>query len=547
MRISSTSHGHPRTEGDRSDDAFRVQQKDGRLIAVLADGVGSSKEGGVAARRAVDMMVDYYLSRPSAWSPHRALAEFAKQINQILYQESLIRHASPELLCTLSVVAMEGGKLYGLNVGDSPVYLFRKDTLSLLSKSHTMPGEDMRHVLTRALGLEPTVVPDAFELPIQDHDLVLLCSDGVSNALDDGILANLLRRQGAARVLVAEAVEQWEHNPEVRDDASAIVLDVVERGWEAAAGQRPLEVLGALRAGQIIDEHTLLRPMQEGERVWLASDTNGTRVVFKFPAIEALEDEGRRDGFLRELWQATRIESPDFVRAWIPAQGALRYYAMEYIEAPTLDEMLRRSPLRLEEVVQLAHFLLRTSQLLLSRDYAHGDIKPENILAVRTAERVRFVMLDLGSAAELFSVRSRAGTPSYLAPERFHDAPLSERTEVYAIGATLYRSLTRTFPYGEIERFQTPSFERQPKPVNRLNSTVPDWLAVVVARAVQADPAQRYQSFSEMLYELDNPEKVAPLHAKHAGLLERDPVLFYKTLCLLLLGLNIFLAWRLNR
>ena len=103
MKIQSTTHGLPRREGGTSQDACRVLLRDGRVIAALADGVGSSQEGGAAAQRAVDMIVDYYVARPQAWSPRRALTEFVTQINRILHQEALLRHGSPELLCTLCV------------------------------------------------------------------------------------------------------------------------------------------------------------------------------------------------------------------------------------------------------------------------------------------------------------------------------------------------------------------------------------------------------------------------------------------------------------
>src|SRR3954469_8868530 len=124
MKVQVTTHGVPRRSDSPSEDAFRVHEGDGRIIAVLADGLGSSKAGGLAARRAVDMLVDYYLSRPQAWSPRRALTDFAAQINRVLHEESLAIHGSAELLCTLSAVALEGGRLYGFNVGDSPVYLW---------------------------------------------------------------------------------------------------------------------------------------------------------------------------------------------------------------------------------------------------------------------------------------------------------------------------------------------------------------------------------------------------------------------------------------
>src|SRR3990170_70784 len=106
MNIQSTVHGIPRDPTRASEDAFRVQERDQSVLAVLADGLGSSKEGGAAARRAVEMFHDYYFTRPKAWSARRALREFANQINRLFHQESLQRHGSPELLCTLSVAAV---------------------------------------------------------------------------------------------------------------------------------------------------------------------------------------------------------------------------------------------------------------------------------------------------------------------------------------------------------------------------------------------------------------------------------------------------------
>jgi serine/threonine protein kinase len=251
--------------------------------------------------------------------------------------------------------------------------------------------------------------------------------------------------------------------------------------------------------------------------------------------------EALRDAFIREAWNATRLTSPDLVRAWLPETETLRCYAMEFVDAPTLRTALQAGRLGVEEARELGTFLLRVGQFLLSHDLAHGDLKPDNILVLRSPAGVVFRLLDLGSAAELFSVTSRAGTASYLAPERFRGAALSERTEVFAIGVTLYEALTGTYPYGEIERFQTPRFDSQPRRVARLNPAVPDWLDSTVMRAVEADTERRCQNFSEMAYALAHPAEVVPHHRKDSPLLERNPLLFYKLLCLLLLGLNLAL------
>lgn len=542
MKVQATAHGAPRRPQLPSEDAFRVHEADGRVIAVLADGLGSSKAGREAARRAVDMLIDYYLARPQSWSPRRALTEFAAQINRLLHDESLAVHESPELLCTLSAVALEGGRLYGFNVGDSPVFLWRQGELRQLSHLHTVAQPGMEHVLTRAIGLEPSVEPSPFECELADGDIVLLCSDGVANALPADTLSSLLARRAAARTLVASAAEIAAERPELQDDASAIVLEITQRGWNGDSAPRPLEVLPALRAGERVDGYTLVRSLQEGDRVWLATHDDGARRVLKFPPLEARDDDVRADAFIRELWRAARIDSPDFARATTPDGGSLRYYAMEFIDAHTLRETLRRKPLRAEDAIELARFLLRAGQTLLGRDLVHGDIKPDNILVLADASAPRFQMIDFGSAAELFTVTSRAGTPSYLAPERFQGAALSERTEIFAIGVTLYEALTRSYPYGEIERFQTPRFDHTPRKPSRGNPAIPPWLEEIVLRALSPDPARRYQHFSEMAYDLDHPETVAPFTRGDASLLERDPLRFYKCLSIVLFLIALILA-----
>ncbi len=546
MKVQSTTHGAPRSPASPSEDAFRVHQGDGRVIAVLADGLGSSKAGGAAARRSVDMLVDYYLARPQAWSPRRALAEFAAQINRVFHLESQLLYGSPELLCTLSAVALEGGRLYGFNVGDSPIYLWRRGALRLLSQAHNVAQPGMEHVLTRAVGLESSVEPAAFECDLEDGDVIVLCSDGVSTALSNEALASLLTRRAAARTVVSAALDIATEHPELADDTSAIILEVEQRGWSGEADPRPFEILPALRAGERIDRYELVRSLQEGDRVWLARLDDGARHVLKFPPLEARDDEARADAFIRELWRAARIDSPDFVRALTPAEGSLRYYAMEFVDVPTLRESLKKQPLRAEDAASLGRFLLRAGQFLLSRDLVHGDLKPDNILVLGESP-ARFQLIDFGSAAEIFSITSRAGTPSYLAPERFHGGALSERTEIFAIGVTLYEALTRTYPYGEVERYQTPRFDHPPKPPSRFNPVIPPWLEAIILRAISPDATHRYQHFSEMAYDLDHPETVVAYARRDASLLERDPLRFYKCLSFVLFLISIALAAALLR
>jgi serine/threonine protein phosphatase PrpC len=538
MKVHPTSFGLASGKDGESHDAFAVKAWDETVIAVVADGAGSSLGAREAAQRAVRSLVGCYETRPRTWSPGKALNEFTRRLNRSLHQDSLARFGSPELVTTLSVAVVEGDRLYGLNVGDSRVYLARGGNLNQLSQDHIASPAGLEHVLGRALGLEPEVEPHAFEMELRDGDLALLCSDGITNVLDAGRLADHTSRRSAARTIVSTAREQA--TPEKLDDMSAIVLDIEKTGQLRAVKEQPLEIPQHLGKGDVIDGFTLLRPFQQSDRVWLASREN-RRYTLKFAPIEARENEELLGRFIQEIWHATRLQDCEFFpRAFVPEPAAHRFYALEFIEAPSLKMLLGSRSLAVDETVALGKFLLAAAQHLLSLDLVHGDTKPENILVVPGYDTLQFRLIDFGSVTEAFSLTSRAGTASYLAPERFHEAPISERTEIFAIGVTLFEAATRAFPYGEIERFQTPRFRAAKRPTS-LNANLPPWFEAVLLRALAPEPERRYQNYSEMLYDLNHPDQVRPYYAFNAPFLERDPLFRYKTGFYLLLAVTIAL------
>jgi serine/threonine protein phosphatase PrpC len=536
MKVHLTSYGLPR-DGAESEDAFAVKAWDETVIAVLADGTGAARRGREASTRIVETLVNNYATRPESWSPQKALSEFTRLINRTLHHESMLRHDTPEMVSTLSVAVIEGNRLYGLNVGDSRVYLARAGRLSQLSEDH-VDGE-MKHVLRRAIGLAPEVEPHCFERELSDGDIAFLCSDGVSNVLDEADLSARLAQRAAARAIVQYA--RSVAKPEMLDDMSAIVIDIAETGKLSAVSDLHLEIPPVLRKGDVIDGYELVRAFQHSDRVWLATK-DGQRWTLKFAPVEARDSEVVLHQFIKETWNATRLRGDYFVEARVPERTA-NYYVMEFVEAPSLRSLLKHRALSVDEAVALGRFLVDASQYLLRHDLVHGDIKPENILVITGYDRLHFKLIDLGSATEIFSITTRAGTPSYLAPERFHGAPISERTEIFAIGVTLYEALTRAYPYGEIERFQTPVFRAAKAPA-RLNPNLPPWLESLILRAIAIAPERRYCHYSELAFDLTHPEKVELFLHEGAGP-TLDPLRFYRTGFFILLVITLYLLVKL--
>jgi len=522
VKATVTTHTIPRDGLRGGADACSARVEGDTVIAVLADGAGGARGGAEASRRIVDSLVNNYSARPREWTPPRALSEFARLINRTLHQESLVRFDAPELVSTLSVTVIEGERLYGLNVGDSRIYLARSGAIEQLSADHVDPAQ--RHVLQRAVGLAADLEPHCFERELRDGDVTLLCSDGLTNVLPVEALRAQLSHRCTARTLVQDA--RHRATAANLDDISAVVIDVAETGRVRAASKHALPIPEHLAKGSVIDGYELLRPFAGSDRVWLATK-DGRRWTLKFAPVEARDDDAVLGRFVREAWNASRTHGEPFAAAFTPERASARYYVQEFVEAPSLKTLLGARALVIDEAVRLGKFLCDACAILLRLDLVHGDLKPENILAVAGYDHVAFKLIDFGSSAEVFSVTSRTGTASYLAPERFHGAPVSERTEIFAIGVTLYEALTRRFPYGEVERFQTPVFHPAKAP-SAANPNIPAWLDHLILRAIAIEPERRYQHFSEVAFDLAHPERVEPFYRAGAPLLERDPLAFYR-------------------
>lgn len=506
------------------------------LVSVLCDGVGSAARGGTAARQCVKFFIDQFKNRPRAWDIPKTMEVFTRHINSLLFKESMTQYGKIELLTTLCLAVIEGETLYTIHLGDSRIYLLKANgKFHRLTNDHTMDDEYMSHVLTSACGLSENIELSILSTLIGIGDTLILCSDGVYNLLEESSFSDLIQKGLGASTIIHNAAQNCD--PKDRDDMSLQIFRIESLDTLYAIKNAPLFIPETLSEGEIIDGYTLLSPMMEHKRIWKVLK-DSEFYVMKFP-LKA-DDEEALDAFVREAWYAKQITHKAFGHAWVPEMRSMRYYLMELVEGVNLLEYLKNRTLSVDNAIALGKFLHRAEAHLLHLGLVHGDIKPENILVYqRDGEAgVDFKMVDFGSIVEIFSTNSRAGTPTYLAPERFHESALNESTEIFSIGVTLYWALTGKFPYGEIEPFQTPSF-KTPKRPSMINKNIPLWLDSVIMRSIALSPDQRYRHYSEFFYDLKDPEKVKPFFSKTTPMIERSPVTFYKTAFIILLLLEI--------
>ncbi len=511
----------------KGDDFFEVKVMENITVAVVCDGVGSALQGAQAARHTTNFLINSLKNRPKSWTMEKSIKHFIENINRVLYLESMAEYDREELVTTLALVVIEGDRLYGANVGDSRIYLHRNidgdEQLTRLSEDHSMDEEGMENVLMAAMGLEESVSPYYFENNLLSGDKILLCSDGLYNELAEEELSSSMKM--GASFLVKKASKLYDDN--LPDDTTAIVLEINEVDPRLRLKQSDLIIHESYKVGEVIDGYILLKPLIQNERTWLC-EKRGFKYVMKFVPYEAMNDEIMLDLFVKEVWMAKRLKAGFFPKAVIPKNRTHRYYIMSFIEGQTLKEYSAKKSLSVDLSVELACFLLKMSHFLMKYDLVHGDIKPENIILTERKGKLVFKMVDFGSITEAYSNVTRAGTPSYLAPERFKQAPVNEQTEIYAIGVTLYEVLTQKFPFGEIEPFQNPSFEKSIKAPSKLNPKIPAWLESIILRALDTDTDKRYSNYSEMQYEVSNPEKVKPYFDKNISFIERNEMMVYK-------------------
>lgn len=519
----------------KGDDFFEVKVMESITVAVVCDGVGSALQGAHAAKHTTNFLINALKSRPKSWTMEKSIKHFIENINRVLYLESMREYEREELVTTLTLVVIEGDRLYGANVGDSRIYLQREEELVQLSSDHTMDEEGMEGVLSSAMGMEEGVAPYYFENNLAAGDRILLCSDGLYNDLTEDELNDGIKM--GASYLVKKASKL--HKDDLPDDATAVVLEIKELDPRFKLKQSDLIVQEHYKAGEVIDGYTLIRSLIQNNRTWLC-EKRGLKYVLKFIPYEAMHDEIILDLFVKEAWMAKRLKAGFFPKVAIPKNRTHRYYIMSFLEGKTLKEYTKKKPLSVDLSIELAHFLLKMSQFLIKHDLVHGDIKPENIIITERKGKLVFKMVDFGSITEAYSNVTRAGTPSYLAPERFNRSPVNEQTEVYAIGVTLYEALTQKFPFGEIEPFQNPNFDKSIKSPSKINPKIPFWLESVILRALDTNTDKRYRNYSEMQYEVTNPEKVKPYFDKNKSFIERHELMVYKVGFISMFILNVW-------
>ena len=184
-------------EREHNEDSFLVKPP----LFVVSDGMGGAEAGEVASQTAIDTF-EHASDLPGA------LGATVEAANARIHEMATEESGRQGMGCTVTAAYAESGKLIVAHVGDSRLYRLRGDSFEQLTDDHSLVGglvrlgqlteeeaesHPQRSVILRAVGVEPTVEVDVLELELEEGDLYLACSDGLSGMVRTPVLAETLR------------------------------------------------------------------------------------------------------------------------------------------------------------------------------------------------------------------------------------------------------------------------------------------------------------------------------------------------------------------
>lgn len=255
-------------------------------------------------------------------------------------------------------------------------------------------------------------------------------------------------------------------------------------------------------------QYEIIQKLGEGGMgtVYLAKDTMIDRLVAikQLHRNAHLEDESLGERFQAEAHALAKLNHPNITHlySFIPREETY-WMIMEYVEGKTLEEwILVHKKITHQLAASIAVQILDGLFHAHRKGIIHRDIKPANVMINEEGEVkiMDFGIARMRNAQRITSHGKSVGTLEYMAPEQIQGHEGDERTDIYAVGNILYETLCGTTPFHSDTdyRLMKDKLEKQPEPISRENSTVPNSLEKIVFKALDRNPKRRYQTAREM-------------------------------------------------
>jgi serine/threonine-protein kinase len=268
-------------------------------------------------------------------------------------------------------------------------------------------------------------------------------------------------------------------------------------------------------AAALGDRYRIERELGQGgmATVYLAEDVRHRRKV----AVKVLRPELAAsmgpDRFLREIEIAAQLQHPHILPLLDSGDaGGFLFYVMPYVQGESLrDRLVRERELPVQDALRIITEVADALAHAHQHGVVHRDIKPENILltgrhALVADFGVAKAVSEASGRLKLTSVGVALGTPTYMAPEQASADPgLDHRVDIYALGVVAYELLAGRPPFTghTAQEVLAAHMTRPPEPIRNFRANVAPAVETVVLRCLEKHPADRWQSTSELVSQLE--------------------------------------------
>jgi len=270
-------------------------------------------------------------------------------------------------------------------------------------------------------------------------------------------------------------------------------------------------------AGEVLGHYRIIEKIGEGGmgEVYRAHDQHlGRDSAIKVLPPRTFADESARKHFRKEALALSKLNHPNIATIYdFDTQEGVDFLVMEYIPGSTLSERMAARPLAEKDLLHLGVQLAEGLAAAHVQGVVHRDLKPGNL---RLTHDGRLKILDFGLAqlrppvtesapTESFTqTPAMAGTLPYMAPEQLRGEEIDARTDIHAAGAVLYEMATGRPPFAEVEwsRLIGAILRRLPSRPSTLNRDLSPELERIIAKCLEKEPENRYQSAKELAVDL---------------------------------------------
>ncbi len=215
------------------------------------------------------------------------------------------------------------------------------------------------------------------------------------------------------------------------------------------------------------------------------------------------EFEELKERLFREAQAAGKLSHPNIVTIYdVGSEGHLQYIAMEYLEGQTLEDMIKKKvKFNYRIIAQIIVQICNALQYAHEQGIVHRDIKPANIMVLKD---YRVKVMDYGIARidsnSMTKTGIAMGTPNYISPEQLKGRKSDHRADLFSLGVVMYEMLLGKRPFkGEnITSLIYAIINNEPEKPSSINPQIPLLFDHIIGKALQKDPAQRYQRASEI-------------------------------------------------